>query len=102
MTRAQHLNRTSYWVSACVLFDRPIPADSGELLRGYYVHLGMRCSPSELRSRLEEAISDGNIDWHETTWERREPSDVEDDIIRSRIDPHAETVWYRSGRILFP
>ena len=99
---AQHPKQTSYWVSACVLFDRPILADSGERVRGYYVQLGIRCSPSELRSRLEGIISDGNIDWHDTTWERRDPSDVDDGLIRSRMNAHAEFVWYRSGRILFP
>lgn len=91
----------NYWVSTCVQFDRPMQADSGEILRGYYVHLGLRCVPSDLRRKLVESISDGNIDWSETTWEPRDPGDISDEIIRSRINAAAD-VWYRSGRILFP
>ena len=88
-----------YLARVCVLLSEPLNTEDGDQIRGYYVILGVSTNSSDPRPILRSQILDGVIDWSDTTWHRREPDDVDDEIKRFS-DPRRE-IWYRSGRMFF-
>jgi hypothetical protein len=89
-----------YLATVCVHLSQPLTTEDGDTVRGYYVVLGVSTRSSDPRSILSSEVTDGIIDWSDTSWHLREPADAEDDIKRSSDPKHQ--VWYRSGRMFFP
>lgn len=91
--------KTSYLATVCVLLSTPLTNDEGEVVRGYYIVLGLWTAESDPRSMLRAVIRDGVIDWAETSWQRREPGEAPDSI-KPYITSGGDD-WYRSGRMYF-
>ena len=90
---------TGYLARVCVLLHTPLVDDEKNTIRGYYVVLGVSTHAPDPRAMLRAAITDGSIDWNDTTWQRREPAEAGEDI-QPFVTP-GQDVWYRSGRMFF-
>lgn len=91
--------RTGYLAQVCVLLHEALLDEEGNRVRGYYVVLGISTEATDPRALLSAAITDGSIDWSDTTWHRHEPENAGDDI-KAFVEPDRE-IWYRSGRMFF-
>lgn len=69
--------------------------------QGYYRNFGVRCPPSRVASLLEQAVTDGVIDWADSTWHLVEPSSLARDL-QAWFEPVVgEGLWYKGGRVLY-
>jgi hypothetical protein len=91
---------SSYFAKICVLLRQPIRSDDGEMIRGYFLNLGISSTADNLRGDLERAIDEGDIDWTDTSWEIRSLVEC-DEAIRRRSKPTEYGVWYRSGKAFY-
>jgi hypothetical protein len=93
-----------YSLSVCVELAAPLSVgeSSERPVVGYFLRLGVRSTPDRLRSFVESAITDGAVQWNDSTYEEARP-DAWDASFRKRFTPvEGEGIWYRSGRIFFP
>ena len=92
---------TSYWATVCVFLTTGVRGESGEVLRGYYVNIGLWSSPEDVKNALARTITDGVIDWSDTSIEYRMPHDFNMDAQYAAALDTGNCVWYRSGRTFF-
>ena len=69
---------------------------------GYYRNFGLRADAEQVLPLLEQATSDGTIDWEISEWHPVDPSTL-DEAVQARIQPiSGQGVWYQSGRAYYP
>jgi hypothetical protein len=101
---ADHID---YWASVEVLLYEPIPVDGEDdeasaPVVGYIRNFGIRSPKGEIRSMLERAVDDGEIQWETTEWYPVDPDNL-DPIVRERIVAvNPGGIWYVSGRAFYP
>jgi hypothetical protein len=93
-----------FWVTVHVKFAVPlqdVDDPAGTPAQGYYRNFGVRCSPSEVPTLVEKAVSDGRIDWTDTKWFLVDPESLHRDVRKQISGVPADGIWYRSGRVLY-
>jgi hypothetical protein len=94
-------DQKSYLARVCVSLTEPIASAEGDSppVVGYYRVLGFWCEPDGVRPLLSAEVQDGTIDWKETSWSERRPSDVDEPMKRNVVAD--SKIWFRSGRMFF-
>jgi hypothetical protein len=84
--------------SECVT---PEEAASSPMI-GYFINIGLRSEPNDVKHRLERIVQDGAIHWGETEWSITMMDTSIDRVIRKQIKGIGEHgVWYVGGRFYF-
>jgi hypothetical protein len=103
------LTLIQYWISVCVKLHEPLivcdkkDKPTGELIHGYFRSLGVTAeSELEVREFIRETVSEGEIDWSDTSIEACDYTDTDLELENLDGDPNIKGIWYKSGRIFFP
>jgi hypothetical protein len=97
-----------FFLTICVLFYEPKKecegVSRGKVLIGYYRNFGVTASSAKAaRSMAAKAITDGKIDWSDSSVEEIDLATFkQQDIAIQCTDPFQAAIWYRSGHVLFP
>jgi hypothetical protein len=95
---------TPYYVTICVLFEKPVALEADSrlpnTLHGYYRNFGLSAANrDEAQSLVETEVQEGAIQWDDCQWEDIENLAPE---IRQKIAPYSEPgVWHRSSSMFF-
>ena len=74
-----------------------------ESLVGYYINICLTAQSLEkVRTMVTNKITDGAIDWSDSTIERIELKTFDSGIAFNCKEPMREGIWYVSGRSIFP
>ena len=93
-----------HWCTLDVRLSEPLVIDDdGAEVRvvGYFQTLGIRCPDSELEAALNEAITDGDIDWGASDIRSGIDANALERRLRKMATP-GERFWYRAGRVMYP
>ncbi len=71
---------------------------TGDTFVSYFRNFGIACGPSELKRILASLVTDGEIEWSDTTWEQIDLTTLERHIQKTIEPVPSVGVWYASGR----
>lgn len=99
----------TYWIMARVQLDEEILLDSDDEednvgpIVGYFQNFGVTAaSEKEALGLVEQMVSDGEIDWPDSTISTKPVLRLDRKIIDQAGDWTESGVWYKSGRVFFP
>jgi hypothetical protein len=92
-------DENSYWVTVHVRLHAPLLTADGVTVYGYYRVFGLRSAREKIMGVIGSEVTDGDVDWQETTWEPRDVSEMPPDV--QELSHPSEHVWYRSGRMFY-
>ena|SRR5882672_8941027 len=96
-----------FFLTVCVILHSPLKGTDGQKLMkplvGYYRNFGLNASSSKVaRAMVIEEVTDGTIDWSDSSISRIDLSTFRKDIAVHCKKPGEQGVWYVSGRSIFP
>ena len=92
-----------FFLTVCVILDSPLKGNDGQKLVGYYRNFGLNASSSKMaRATVIEEVTDGTIEWSDSSISRIDLSTFQKDIAVHCKKPRKQGVWYVSGRSIFP
>jgi hypothetical protein len=98
----------TYWIVPRVWLYHEVPADPDDPeddlgpMIGYYITLGVTAESEDVaRGLIDEAITDGRIDWDASQVKGVVPEHLDAAVVARSKNWAFKGIWYRGGRMLF-